>query len=83
MQKVVVLLNAPDFTAKDFDKIWDDLRAAGQASPKGLISHAGFPRPERGWSVVDVWKSEEAFNEFGKTLMPTIQKNGVAVPPPK
>ena len=83
MQKVVVLFNAPQFTAKNFDQVWDDLRAAGQSSPKGLISHVGFPRPEGGWSVVDVWESEDAFNEFGKALMPIIQKIGVEVPPPK
>lgn len=83
MQNVVVLFSSPGFTAKDYDQVWDDLRAAGQSNPKGLISHVGFAPPEGGWSVVDVWESEEAFNEFGKTLMPIIQKTGVNVPPPR
>ena len=83
MQKIVVLFNAPGFTAKHFDKVWDDLRAAGQSSPKGLISHVGFENPQGGWSVVDVWESEEAFTEFGKVLMPIIQNSGATVPPPK
>lgn len=83
MQKIVVLFNAPGFTAKHFDQVWDDLRAAGQGSPKGLISHVGFENPEGGWSVVDVWESQDAFNEFGKTLMPIMQKSEVMVPPPK
>ena len=32
--------------------------------------------------VVDIWESAEAFQEFGKTLMPIIQKPGVQVPEP-
>ena len=83
MQNLVVLFNAPDFTAKHFDQVWDDLRAAGHASPKGLISHVGFSNPGGGWSVVDVWESEDAFSEFGKTLMPILQKSGVMMPPPQ
>jgi len=83
MQNVVVILSSPEFTAKDYDQVWDDLRAAGQASPRGLISHVGFAKPEGGWMVVDIWESEEAFNEFGKTLIPIIQKTGVQVPQPK
>jgi len=83
MQNVVVIFNAPNFTAKHFDQVWDDLKAAGQSNPKGLISHVGFAPPEGGWMVVDVWESEEAFNEFGKTLIPILQKTGVEVPQPK
>ena len=83
MEKVVVLFNAPEFTANDYDMVWDELRAAGQSNPKGLISHVGFAGPEGGWMVVDVWESENAFNEFGKILMPIIQKIGVPVPPPR
>jgi len=59
-----------------------DLRAAGQAHPKGLISHVGFAKPDGSWNVVDVWESAEAFAEFGKTLLPIIQKTGVPVPEP-
>ena len=82
MQNVVVIFNAPGFTAKHFDHTWDELRAAGQGNPKGLISHVGFPKGD-GWMVVDVWESEQAFKEFGNTLMPILQKIGVQVPPPQ
>ena len=82
MENVVVLFNAPGFTAKHFDQVWKDLRAAGQGHPKGLISHVGFAKPDGSWSVVDVWESAETFAEFGKTLMPIIQKTGVQVPEP-
>ena len=82
MKNVVVLFNAPGFTEENFDQVWDDLRAAGQSHPKGLLSHVGFAKPDGSWNVVDVWESAEAFAEFGNTLGPIIQKTGVAVPEP-
>lgn len=39
MQNVVVLFSAPDFTAKDYDQVWDDLRAAGQ---EFIFSYTAF-----------------------------------------
>lgn len=84
MEKAVVIFESPTFNAKEYDGVWDDLRAAGQEHPKGLISHVGFAKPEGGWMVVDVWESAEAFNEFGKTLLPIIQKNATGdIPQPK
>jgi len=83
MQQVVVIFSSPDFTAKDYDQVWDDLKAAGQSKPKGLISHVGFAKPEGGWMVVDVWESEQAFGEFSQILVPIIKKTGVPVPPPQ
>ena len=82
MKQVAVVFEAPGFTARHFDQVWEDLRAAGQAHPKGMVSHVGFQKPNGNWMVVDVWESAEAFQEFGKTLMPIIQKTGVQVPEP-
>ncbi|PWT93221.1 MAG: hypothetical protein C5B54_02220 [Acidobacteria bacterium] len=82
MKKTVVIFSSPDFSSKNYDQVWEDLRAAGHSHPKGLISHVGFAKPEGGWMVVDVWESAEAFQEFGKTLIPIIQNTGVKVPEP-
>src|SRR5262249_19206151 len=82
MEKIVVYFDAPEFTAKDYDQVWDDLKAVGQAEPKGLLSHVGCPNPRGGWMVVDVWESAEAFSEFSKTLLPIVEKTGVNVPQP-
>ena len=76
MKKVVVLFNAPGFTEKHFDQVWEDLRAAGHENPKGLIHHVGAPT-DKGWKVVDVWENAEKFNEFGQTLTPILNKNGI------
>src|ERR1700746_3040305 len=83
MKKVVVIMNSPEFTAKDFDQVWDGVRAAGHSHPKGLLSHVAFANPEGGWMVVDVWENEGAFAEYGKTLIPLIKKTGKKVPEPK
>jgi len=83
MQNVVVIMSSPDFTARDYDQVWEDLKAQGQSKPQGLISHVGFAKPEGGWMVVDIWESQQAFEEFGKTLIPIIQKTGINVPQPQ
>ena len=83
MQNVVVIMSSPEFTSKAYDQVWNDLKAAGQAKPQGLISHVGFAKPEGGWMVVDIWESQQAFEEFGKTLIPIIQKTGINVPQPQ
>ncbi|MFD9076499.1 hypothetical protein [Streptomyces lasiicapitis] len=43
----------------------------------GLISHAAEPI-DGGWRVVDVWESEEAFENFGKILQPILADLGHA-----
>jgi hypothetical protein len=83
MKKIVVIMNSPTFTANNYEQVWDDLRAAGKSNPNGLLSHVGFAKPGGGWMVVDVWESREAFAEFSKTLLPIIQKTGVAMEEPQ
>ncbi len=78
----MVQFNTPGMTAKQYDQIWADLRAAGQENPKGLLYHVGA-QDGNNWVVVDTWESEEAFNEFGKTLIPLLSKNGVQENQPK
>ena len=83
MKHVVVQFNFPHASLQQYDGVWDDLRASGNAHPKGLISHVGAPTPDGGLLVVDVWESEEAFNAFGKTLMPLIAKQDIEMVQPK
>ena len=73
----MVQFNITGMTAKQYDQSWEDLRAAGQKNPKGLIHHVGAQQGNN-WVVVDVWESEEAFTKFGETLGPILAKNGVA-----
>jgi hypothetical protein len=83
MKEIIVLFEFPSGNAAQYDNVWEDLRAAGHEYPKGLVSHIAGPRPDGGWLVVDVWDSENAFKEFGKTLIPIIQKNDLPVVEPR
>ena len=83
MKQVVIQFNFPNVSLQQYDGVWNDLRASGNAHPKGLISHVGAATPDGGLLVVDVWESEEAFNEFGKILMPLIAKQDIPMIQPK
>jgi hypothetical protein len=76
MKKVIVQFDFPEGTRKQYDQVWNDIRASGNDHPKGLLFHTGAPNPNGGWFVLDLWESEQAFQEFGKVLVPFIQKNG-------
>ena len=78
MKKQLVQFNIPGMTAKLYDKAWEELRKAGQTNPSGLLHHVGAQQGNN-WVVVDVWESVDAFNTFGKTLMPILEKLGLAV----
>lgn len=75
MGNIIVHFNIPNTSSAQYDAVWKDLRAAGFSNPKGLISHVGGMKGND-LIVVDVWESQEAFNEFGNTLMPLLKKNG-------
>lgn len=76
MKQIVVEFNIDGGTAQQYEQVWNDLKAAGHEHPRGIISHVGFAKQNK-WCVVDVWESAEAFDEFGKTLMPILEKNGI------
>lgn len=83
MKHVVVQFNFPNVSLQQYDGVWNDLRSSGNAHPKGLISHVGAPTTDGGLLVVDIWESEDAFNEFGETLMPLIAKQDIPMVQPK
>lgn len=46
----------------------------------GLLVHAAG-QGAKGWRVVDVWESEEAFRRFGEKLGPVLKQVGVEATP--
>ena len=46
----------------------------------GLLAHIAG-QGAKGWRVVDVWESEEAFRRFGEKLMPVLKQAGVEAAP--
>jgi hypothetical protein len=74
MKQVVIHFEFPHTTQQQFIAAWDELRKIGQPNPKGLLFHVAAPMADGGLFVTDVWESEQAFIEFGKTLMPILEK---------
>ena len=77
MKQVTVVFEFPTATQKQYESVWDDLKASGHSHPKGLIFHVGARRKNGGVFVTDVWESEQAFKDFTNVLMPFISKSGV------
>jgi|RhiMetdeSRZDD1v2_1073273.scaffolds.fasta_scaffold85816_2 hypothetical protein len=83
MKQVTVVFEFPTATQKQYESVWDDLKASGNSHPKGLLVHVAARGKNGGLFVTDVWESEQAFKEFGNVLMPFIQKSGVGIVEPQ
>jgi hypothetical protein len=63
-------------SAEKYNECTKRLKKAGAAHPAGRSYHAAFGTSDR-LMVFDVWKSQAAFDKFGKTLLPILQQLGV------
>jgi hypothetical protein len=63
-------------SAAKYNECIKRLKQAGAAHPPGRSYHASFGTSDK-LMVFDVWKSQAAFDKFGKTLMPILQQLGV------
>ena len=70
------------FTTEKYDAAIRELEKAGQAAPRGRLSHVAYGDPGN-VRVDDVWESKEAFEAFGVTLIPILQALGVDPGEPK
>lgn len=79
---VTILYQIPGLTQAQYDSIIEELQAGG-INAVGRVFHVAGPI-EGGWQVVDVYESQEAFEQFiGGGLAPVMQKLGIAPPPLK
>ena len=72
----------PALSAAQYDECIKLLRKAGAGNPPGRSYHATFG-PKDKLMVFDVWTSQAAFDKFGKTLMPILEKIGIDVGQPQ
>ncbi|HAH26082.1 MAG TPA: hypothetical protein DCL77_20365 [Prolixibacteraceae bacterium] len=82
MKKQLIQFNFPGMTERQYDQVWDEIRRAGHPSPAGLVHHICSFR-DNNCLIFDVWESREAFDRFGKVLMPILYKLGVDEVNPK
>ncbi len=69
------------FTPDRYDTTLGQLEAAGAGAPQGRSYHVAL---ESGGEVqvFDIWESEAAFAEFGKTLIPILTEAGIELNEP-
>jgi hypothetical protein len=79
---VVIVHQGPTLTQEKYDEVvWrftaggDRMESRSDWRVAGLLVHASG-QGEQGFRVVDVWESEEAFQQFGEHLMPILQELG-------
>jgi hypothetical protein len=69
------------FTQAKYDETLAQLEAAGAGAPAGRSYHVALETNGE-IQVFDVWESQEAFEAFGQTLLPTLAAAGVEVGEP-
>ena len=76
MVAIVVSFHPSGMTKAKYDKAIEALEAAGVWPPEGQLSHACYGE-DGDLQVVDIYDSHEAFDAFGKTLMPILDTVGI------
>jgi hypothetical protein len=80
---IITVFNLSTMTAEKYNKAIRGLQAAGQGKPKGRLYHVASRQEDGSIIVTDIWESAELLEEFGKTLIPTLNKVGVTPVEPK
>src|SRR5450631_2318988 len=71
-----IYFSAAGMSAAKYDECIKLLKKTGAGNRSGRSYHAAFG-PKDNLMVFDVWTSQAAFDKFGKTLMPILQRLGI------
>ena len=85
---IVAVFQSPSLTRENYEESVRKLtngkksrmESAGDWPVKGLLVHIAG-QSEKGFRVVDVWESEDAFRRFGERLMPIMKEIGIDTVP--
>ena len=81
---IVAIFQSPDLTREKYEATVrlltggkrTRMESVADWPVKGLLVHAAG-QGEKGFRVVDVWESEEAFRKFGEKLQPILKQVGL------
>jgi hypothetical protein len=74
----VVMYHEPTaMTPEKYDAVIRALEEAGAGNPDGRLRHYAFELAEGRLAVIDIWESPEKFQEFGATIGPILEQQGV------
>lgn len=74
---ILTVFNLHTMTADKYNKTIEGLEKAGAGNPAGRLYHIASLQKDGSVIVTDIWESAEHLDEFGKILMPVLQKAGV------
>ena len=74
---ILAVFRLSSMNVEKYDRVLQDLEAAGQGRPRGRLYHVACRQEDGSFIVTDVWESAELLDEFGKTLLPALNKAGV------
>jgi hypothetical protein len=81
---IVAVFQSPSLTQEKYEQTVRKLTGGKKSRMEstadwpveGVLVHVAG-QTEKGFRVVDVWKSEDAFRRFGEKLMPILKEVGV------
>ncbi len=74
---IITVFNLSTMDTDKYNKAISGLEAAGQGKPKGRLYHVAARQKDGSTIVTDIWESQALLDEFGKTLVPVLDKAGV------
>ena len=80
---ILTVFNLSTMTVEKYNQAIRGLEAAGQGKPKGRLYHVASRQEDGTMIVTDIWESAELLAEFGKTLIPVLNKVGVTPVEPR
>lgn len=80
---IITVFNLSTMTTEKYNQAIRGLEAAGQGKPKGRLYHVAARQEDGSTVVTDIWESAALLEEFGKTLIPVLNKAGVTPVEPK
>lgn len=80
---IITVFNLSTMTTEKYNQAIRGLEAAGQGKPKGRLYHVAARQEDGSTVVTDIWESPAMLEEFGKTLIPVLNKAGVTPVEPK
>jgi hypothetical protein len=73
---IAVYFHPKSLSTAQYDEAIKEVDAAGAGHPAGRVHHSCFG-PDGDLMVYEVWESQQAFEDYGKVLMPILHRTGI------
>ena len=77
---IVVKFEVIGMSSEKYDAVLSRLEAEGAGAPPGRLYHVSYGSRDN-VQVIDVFESPQAFEAFGRTLVPILQGMGIQAEP--